>query len=403
MVASRRGWPVAILVVAGCGFQISPSTGDGGTPDGGRDGGGPAAPCELALGSDHTCVRRRADGSVWCFGQDGSGQLGIPTGTTSMATQVDLGMRARSAASRFFHTCAALDDGTARCWGQNDNQQIGDGTSTNQNLPIQVVGLTAAVEIAVARSFSCARRTDASISCWGAGTSGALGDGSFTSQATPVSTVIGLPTTPVRLALGAGHGCALLADKTGWCWGANVYGQLGDGTTTDRNQPVAMPVSGLAQIAAGGYSVGGGIAGAQTCGLKTDRTVWCWGSNEFGQLGNDTTAASLAPVQVAGLTDAVELVMGRFHVCARRAAGEVVCWGRNESGEIGDGTTTDRARPTPVVLPGPAVQIDGGGYHTCALLADGGLSCWGKNGSRQLGDGGTSDQPTPVMSAPVCQ
>jgi alpha-tubulin suppressor-like RCC1 family protein len=399
------------LVVVGCSFHPG-SEGRDGRVDDGRDGasdpdGGsiPARSCTLVLGSDHSCIRRHADSSVWCFGSDAYGELGNGAGGGSTtAIQVPLGAAAPTAASRFFHACAGLADGTARCWGQNDRAQIGDGTTTPRPSPTVVSGLADVMEIGAARTFNCARRADTTITCWGENLVGQLGDGSFTSQPTPTTTVTGLPHPPTAMFLGASHGCARLSDATGWCWGANAYGRLGDGTTTDRNAPVLLPITNVAQIAPGGYSLGGPIVGAQTCVLRTDHTVWCWGSNEFGQLGNGAMSAPVStPAQVSGVTDAVELVMGRYHVCARRTAGAVACWGRNEAGELGDGTTTDRPAPVAVALPRPAIHIGAGGYHTCALLDDNSISCWGNNASGQLGDGSTMTSPDPVVSTNLCQ
>ncbi len=184
----------------------------------------------------------------------------------------------------------------------------------------------------------------------------------------PTTTVTALFQTPISIAAGSSHACALYASGEAACWGRNLYGQLGDGSQINRAIPVVAPVTGIRQIAPGGYSTGEG-SGGQTCALLTGGSVYCWGSNNFGQLGNAamSTTVSTAAVQVAGISTGVEISMGRYHVCVRDAVGKVFCWGRNSVGEVGDDTQTDRSVPTAVTLPRPAVHVVAGGFHTCAL------------------------------------
>lgn len=377
---------------------------DDDAPDGPPDAPPPPGlTCTLSLGSDHSCVRRHSDSSVWCWGSDSFGELGNGGGGGSSApAQVGLGMPATTLSGRSYHSCASLADGTARCWGYNDRSQLGDGSTTTRQSPALVSGLSGVAEIAAARTFSCARRTNGSITCWGENLDGQLGDGSFMSRSAPATNVMGLPQLPITVAVGSSHACARLTDNSAWCWGSNDFGQLGDTTMTPRNLPVLAPLSNVTQIAPGGYSVPP-YTGGQTCVLRTDRTVWCWGSNEFGQLGNTSMTPSLTPVQVSGITDAVELAMGRYHVCVRRLGGGVACWGRSEFGQVGDGTNTPRSTPVAISLPRPAIHIAGGGFHTCALLDDSSLYCWGNNGSGQLGDGTNQGRPSPVASTTICQ
>ncbi len=408
---------VAMLACVGCGFhlELGAASGDDvrddAAPGDGSDDAMPDAPgtvarsCTLALGSDHTCVLR-ADGTVWCWGQNGFGELGqgMVSSYSVTALQVQLGAAATSFASKSYHACAGLSNGTVKCWGINDANQIGDGLAGNRSSPATVVGLTDVAQVAVGRSHSCARKTNGAVTCWGSNTSGQLGDGTFVFKTTPTTTVMGLTASPVTLALASSHGCALLPGGVGQCWGANSFRQLGDGTTTDRSTATTMPVSDIAQIAPSGYSVPP-YTGGSTCVLTTADTVSCWGSNDFGQLGNGNTSTTTTstPVLVANLTNAAEIVSGRYHVCVRERTGTVACWGRNEYGQIGDGTNNTRTSPFTVPLPRPAVHIGAGGYHTCALLDDDSLYCWGANGAGQLGDGSTTSRTAPVASQSVCQ
>jgi alpha-tubulin suppressor-like RCC1 family protein len=318
--------------------------------------------------------------------------------------QVPLGASAAAFATKSYHVCAALADRTARCWGMNDGGQIGDGLGGNRLGPATVAGLADVVEVGVGRSFSCARLSTGDVTCWGANTAGQLGDNSMTPETTPSTTVQGLTAQPLAIFVGASHACALLPGGTGMCWGSNLYRQLGDGTTTDHPTAIAMPLANLVQIAPSGYSVTPFVGGA-TCVLRTDKTVWCWGSNDFGQLGTGATSATptSTPAKAANLTDAVELVAGRYHACARRANGAVACWGRNDFGQVGDGTYSVRAAPVDVPLPRPAIHLGAGGFHSCALLDDYSIRCWGNNGYGQLGDGSQSTSATPVASQMLCQ
>lgn len=410
---------LAATGLIGCGFEIAASNASGGddvasdaSSDGTDDPDAPDAPgtvarrCTLQLGSDHSCVLRDTDRSVWCWGDHTYGELGAGTGLTYTVTalQVPLGGQAESLAVKSYHGCAALADRTVRCWGMNDGNQIGDGLSGHRYSPATVAGLGDALEVGVGRSYSCARRSSGTISCWGANSSGQLGDGGTVPKTTPTSNVMGLTSTPTALHVASGHACVVLPGGAGACWGSNTFRQLGDGTTTDRSTAVAMPLSSIAQIAPSGYSVQP-YTGGSTCARKTDGTVWCWGSNDFGQLGNGATSTTptSTPVRVMDIDDASHVTAGRYHVCALRTGGVVQCWGRNEAGQLGDNSTTLKSKPTTVVLPRPALHVGAGGFHSCALLDDYALYCWGYNGSGQLGDGSLTLRLSPVASQTLCQ
>jgi YD repeat-containing protein len=185
------------------------------------------------------------------------------------------------------------------------------------------------------------------------------------------------------------HTIAVKTDSTVWAWGANWDGQLGDGTTTDRSTPVQ--VSGLADVSA----IAGG--GSHTIALKTDGTVWAWGYNWHGQLGDGTTTDSSLPVQVSGLADVSAIAGGSYHTIVLKADGTVWAWGYNGSGQLGDGTTTDRSTPVQVSGLADVAAIAGGYSHTIALKTDGTIWAWGWNEYGQLGDGTTTDRSSPVQ------
>ncbi|MBI4704415.1 MAG: hypothetical protein HY744_25195 [Deltaproteobacteria bacterium] len=196
----------------------------------------------------------------------------------------------------------------------------------------------------------------------------------------------------VAVAAGGDYTCAVKADGTLWCWGWNQYGQLGDGTTQDKPLPTQVSALGTSAVAV--------AAGADhTCAVKADSALWCCGWNQYGQLGDGTTQDKPLPTQVKALgTSAVAVAAGWLHTCAVKADGTLWCWGHNEYGQLGDGTTQDKPLPTQVSALGTsAIAVAAGRAHTCAIKKDGALWCWGRNDYGQLGNGTTQSKSSPVQ------
>lgn len=205
----------------------------------------------------------------------------------------------------------------------------------------------------------------------------------------------------ISVAAGDSHTCALTAEGKVKCWGSNEYGQLGDGTIDQRATPMDVVdlIGTVSAIAPGGL---------HTCALMANGGIKCWGSNSYGQLGDGTTNYRLTPVDVIGLNGAASAITtGYNHTCALMKNGRVKCWGINGYGQLGDGeitTTAPYGKPSPVEVNGLASGVSAiaaGHGHTCALTATGGVKCWGYNQHGQLGDGSTTTTPPYAKPAPV--
>jgi alpha-tubulin suppressor-like RCC1 family protein len=294
-------------------------------------------------------------------------------------------------AAGYYHNCVMTSGGGVKCWGANGYGQLGDGTTTNRNTPVGVAGLSSGVTAITAGWYhTCALTTDGGVKCWGYNAYGQLGDGTTTNRYTPLD-VDGLSSGVKAIAAGVGHTCALTAGGGVKCWGRNDYGQLGDNSTTNRYTPVNVVglSSGVIAISTGHL---------HTCALILGGGVKCWGWNGHGQLGDGTTVDRHTPVDVTGESSGVTAIAASArHTCAVTAGGGVKCWGANWLGQLGDGTTIERHAPVDVVGLSSGVRaISAGEYHTCGLTAGGGVKCWGWNYTGQLGDGTSIDRPSPV-------
>jgi alpha-tubulin suppressor-like RCC1 family protein len=279
----------------------------------------------------------------------------------------------------------------------NSTQQIPLSSRSTSSLLVTCV---AALFAAILLLLVAVERTDAQaqveVSAWGDNAFGQLGDGTATQRNTPtqLSGFSGVQT----IAGGFYHSLALKSDGTLWAWGRNNYGQLGTGTTTDSNTPVKVSeVSGLSGVQA----IDGGFY--HSLALKSDGTLWAWGYNKYSQLGAGTTTDSSTPVKVIGLSDVKAISSGGHHGLALKNDDTLWAWGKNEFGALGDGTTTNSS--TPVQVKGPNgegflsdVQASAGGQlYSLALKKDGTVWAWGRNNWGQLGDGTTTQRNTPVQ------
>lgn len=341
----------------------------------------PEAVSRVAASSGSNCLQM-ATGALKCWGSNTNGLLADGSAATQSAVPVTAtklsGTFIDVAGGYSGHMCALRDDRTVWCWGLGSSGQLGNGFNSTSRDPVQVSNLTNVQSIIAGYRHTCATKTDGSMWCWGEGT--AVGYGQTGNKNVPTQ-VIGMESGVIGMAAGNAYSCAAKSDGSVKCWGSNGNGRLGNNSTV--NSPSPVDVSGLTNVIAmtGGYD--------HTCATKSDRTVWCWGSRQLGQIGdgNNTSGDQLTPVQVAGLTDAYVLSTGDHHNCAVKLDRTVWCWGRNSDGQIGDGTKANATTPKQVLNIDNASSVTAIGYnHTCATKNDGSAWCWGNNSSGQLGN-----------------
>jgi alpha-tubulin suppressor-like RCC1 family protein len=342
-----------------------------------------------------------ATGGIDCWGVNNQGDLGDGTTLDSDVPVPVAGVtNAVSIKSDAGSYCALLSTGSIDCWGPNNNGELGDNTTSNSAVPVLVSGITDAVSITSDNDEGyCALLSTGRIYCWGYNGNGELGDGTTTDSEVPVPVTGIINATSVSSDNNESY-CAILATGDVDCWGTSNYG-LGDGSTTISDVPV--PVTGISNAT----SLGSDTAGY--CAVLFTGGVDCWGYNGNGELGDGTTIDSEVPVPVTGITNAAKLNLNVNSdydgYCAVLTTGAVDCWGNNGYGELGNGTSASYSDvPVPVTGIANAVSVvseegsGGVGLSVCAVLSNGSVDCWGYNGDGELGNGTTvgSDVPVPV-------
>jgi alpha-tubulin suppressor-like RCC1 family protein len=397
-------------IAGGAGSAGAAGVAGNGAGAGAGGTGGSGLECTITAGKVHTCARK-PDGTLWCWGWNLSGQIGdgttggfqsVPVQVTSVGSavaQIALSGGGDPTDYGVGHSCARKADGTVWCWGQNKVGQLGEAASGDQHpLPVQVGSLGSKVaEVTVGAGHACARKADGTAWCWGSNMVGQLGTGtpSNTPSPSPVQ-VTSLGASVAAISAGAITTCARKTDGTLWCWGGE-----GDGATMV--QVAASLGSTIAEVAVGLW---------HNCARKLDGTLWCWGANYSGQLGDGTTTSKMAPAQVTSLGSSVLHVgVGWQYTCALKSDGTVWCWGSNALGQLGDGTTENRLSPVQVASLGASVaEVSVSSDRACARKTDDTIWCWGFSLENNLYPGNTcvssndcEGDLTPVLVPFDCQ
>jgi alpha-tubulin suppressor-like RCC1 family protein len=306
-------------------------------------------------GGYHFCVVRQGTGKVACWGDGGWGQLGDGIGNSSyVPVEVANLTNVTAVEGGAFHTCALRSDKKVFCWGQNAYGQLGTGDYVDAYVPIEA-NITDVADIAAGDYHTCARKTSGQVFCWGYNFAGQLGNNSTVDSATPVQA--GSIGDAVEISAQDRFTCARHAGGTMSCWGDNAYGQIGTGTIggyvltpTVVKVAAGVPLSNVKELSVGYF---------HNCARDGTAHAYCWGSNQFGQLGTDNiplvTGATAYAVPVENLSDVRQLASGAYHSCAVLGSGGVACWGMNHSnpyggGMLGNGTTTDSVTPVEVLF-----------------------------------------------------
>jgi alpha-tubulin suppressor-like RCC1 family protein len=345
------------------------------------------------FGRSFSCAVTTA-GALLCWGDNSYGQLGDGTqilrssatatsGMSSGVTQASLGSS--------FGT--ALKNGFSLSWGRNSFYELGDGTLIDRLLPVNLVGLSGTSETVSAGAYHVCALHGGTTFCWGQNQNGQLGNSTTTIGITPVQATngTGTPYNWSVVATGINHTCSLeAAGNKVYCWGDNIFNQIGDGTGSPKQFPTATSI-----LTAGVTDLSAGVN--HTCAIMGGN-VYCWGSNYYGQLGLGTVVNGASPALVPGITSALKIYSGGYHTCASVTGGTIYCWGKNDAGQLGTGAISDysSSRVTVQILSQSVSSMALGINHTCAVMADTTVQCWGNNGFGQLGNGTTASSLTPV-------
>lgn len=343
------------------------------------------------------------NGTLWGWGCNYSGQLGNGTGgdhseehqyDSHVPVQIGAGSNWADVSLGDHYAVAVKNDGTMWAWGDG---YIGDGSTTTRKSPVRI-GEGSSFSI-VETSFSfytLALTNDNSLWAWGLNTYGQFGNGTAGEGVTSrVPMEIGSSTDWAMLSAGKKHVVAIRNDGTLWAWGGNWYGQLGDGTGGDRTSDHDSHIPKRIGMEANWKIVSAN--GEFSLGIKTDGTLWAWGINQYGQLGDGTYETRNAPVRIGNATDWASVSAGWYHAAAIKNDGTLWAWGANKHGQLGDGTVIDKTLPVRIGSETDWHSLSSGKDFTLALKEDGTIRAWGYNNFGQVGDGTTVDKLVPTF------
>jgi alpha-tubulin suppressor-like RCC1 family protein len=365
---------------------------------------------KLSAGVYSTCAIY-SNNRVYCWGSNSSNQLGLGSSTKLSYTVRPNPVKGVPAqpvgiSNGYSSACSILITGGISCWGSNPAgalgpKSLGKSAKSAQPSASLISPWVAPSNQSTGSQHSCFRDNNATVKCLGTNNYGQLGNASNTPSATPTQVAVltgaSAATRASQVVSGANHSCALLDNRNVKCWGVNNVRQLGTPTNSVAwvNSPVDVPAltNNVTQLAS---------KADHTCAIHANGDVSCWGADSYGQLGDGTVAPFKGAVKVAGLgADARQVSTGVAHTCSLIKGGGVKCWGSNEFGQLGNGTATTSSKPVSVIgLPRPANEISAGGYHSCARLDNGSIYCWGRGTKGQLGN---DKKASSLTAAPVVE
>jgi alpha-tubulin suppressor-like RCC1 family protein len=367
---------------------------------------------DISVYYDHACGIT-SDNLLYCWGGNGAGQLGIGSSTASLVP-VAVNVSALAVADRTFSkvttgtqfTCALTVTKKAYCWGLGTGGALGNNAAANSNLPVAVntSGITGSTNFASlysADSHSCAIMDDNATYCWGAGSHGRLGYGGTTQKNLPFApdtNAIGGFTNFKSLSLGDSHTCGITNLDTLYCWGSNSSGQIGNAATTDALTPTAVAFGATTTVklvSAGSTS---------TCAQKTDNGIYCWGDGTYGQLGNGVSTAITSSPIAATATSGLDLAnissfTGNEGFCVRNALGDMRCWGASEYQQLGNNANASgpvKVNTSNLTGTKKFTKLSAGYYHVCGIGTDAQIYCWGGGYNGQVGVGSNGEFSKPV-------
>jgi alpha-tubulin suppressor-like RCC1 family protein len=342
-------------------------------------------------------------GTLWSWGNNGSGQLGLNT-TTNVSSPVQVGALSvwTQISCGYTHTAALQNNGTLWSWGSNGSGQLGLNTSTNYSSPVQVGALSVWTQVSCGYYNTAALQNNGTLWAWGNNSNGQLGQGNITNRSSPVqvgalsiwTSVTSFNFSPTTTAIG----------NTGilWMWGLNNYGQLGQQNTTNYSSPVQITASAVPPISGNWTNISVNSTSASALALQSAGTLWAWGYNAYGQLGNSNTTSQSSPVQIGALTLWKQIAAGGYSGYAIQSNGTLWAWGLNSQGQLGLNTTVGVSSPIQVPISstysiqwaslGPGVQ-----YSTFAIQSNGTLWAWGAGNFGNLGLNTNSSFSSPVQ------
>lgn len=344
---------------------------------------------KITTGFGHT-LAIKTNGTLWAWGLNNAGQLGDGTNNPNSIVPIQIGTATNwqfiSVGAE--HSLAIKTDGTLWAWGRNSEAQLGDGTNNNSNVPIQIGIDNNWVAVSAGSEHNLAKKSNGTLWAWGGNTYGQCGNATPpNSVATPQQ--VGTATNWQNISAVSYHSLAIQSDGTLWAWGLNLNGQLGDGTYINRDVPVAIGFETDWKLISTGWN--------HSIAIKTDGTLWAWGDNNFGQLGDGTNTYQNQPIAIGTATNWQSITTGEGHSMAIKTDGTLWAWGRNHLGQLGNGANTNINVPTQTGTATNWSGIDAGYYFTLGVKTDNTLWAWGNNNAGQLGDGTNTDRNTPIQ------